>query len=133
MTACSPGESHGVDERRIFTRLQSAFAGMLDHADQNLARLVGFLEETGMLANTIVLVTSDNGASQEGGPLWLRQFGRPAQFRTESFAEKLARIDEIGGPKTTFELSARLGHGGQHAVAGATSRIPTAAAFAIRW
>jgi hypothetical protein len=33
-------ESHSADERRFFTRLQAAFAAMLDHADQQLARLV---------------------------------------------------------------------------------------------
>src|SRR4029078_12857883 len=35
---------HSDDEQRVFTRLQSAFAGMLDHADQHLARLVAFLD-----------------------------------------------------------------------------------------
>jgi len=93
-------ESHSADEQRVFTRLQSAYAAMLDHADQNLARLVGFLEQTGMLADTIVVVTSDNGASQEGGPLGYVNSTGPRNFRAESFAEKLARIDEIGGPKT---------------------------------
>jgi arylsulfatase len=93
-------ESHSADEQRVFIRLQSAYAAMLDHADQNLARLVDFLEQTGMLANTIVVVTSDNGASQEGGPLGFVNSAGPRNFRAESFAEKLARIDEIGGPAT---------------------------------
>ena len=39
-----PWDEHSADERRFFTRLQAAFAGMLDHADQQLARLVAFLE-----------------------------------------------------------------------------------------
>jgi arylsulfatase A-like enzyme len=93
-------ESCSADEQRVFTRLQSAYAAMLDHADQHLARLVGFLEQTGMLENTIVVVTSDNGASQEGGPLGFVNSAGPRNVRTESFAEKLARIDEIGGPRT---------------------------------
>jgi len=92
--------SHTADERRFFIRLQSAYAAMLDHADQHLGRLVGFLEQTSMLANTIVLVTSDNGASQEGGPLGYVNSAGPRNSRTESFAEKLARIDEVGGPKS---------------------------------
>jgi arylsulfatase len=93
-------ESHTADEQRFFTRLQSAYAAMLDHADRHLARLVAFLEQTSMLANTIVLVTSDNGASQEGGPLGYVNSAGPRNLRAESFPEKLARIDEIGGPKT---------------------------------
>jgi arylsulfatase len=92
-------ESHRADEQRLFTRLQSAYAAMLDHADRHLARLIDFLERTSMLANTIVLVTSDNGASQEGGPLGFVNSLGPRNGRDESFAEKLARIDEIGGPK----------------------------------
>jgi arylsulfatase len=93
-------QSHRADEQRVFTRLQSAYAAMLDHADRNLARLIDFLERTSMLANTIVLVTSDNGASQEGGPLGFVNSLGPRNARDESFAEKLARIDEIGGQKT---------------------------------
>jgi arylsulfatase len=93
-------QSHRADEHRVFTRLQSAYAAMLDHADRNLARLIDFLERTSMLANTIVLVTSDNGASQEGGPLGFVNSLGPRNARDESFAEKLARIDEIGGQKT---------------------------------
>jgi arylsulfatase len=95
-----PWESHRADERRVFTRLQSAYAAMLDHADRNLARLIDFLGRTSKLANTILLVTSDNGASQEGGPLGFVNSLGSRNGREESFAEKLARIDEIGGPKT---------------------------------
>jgi arylsulfatase A-like enzyme len=95
-----PWESHGPDERRFFIRLQSAYAAMLDHADRHLARLVAFLERTGMLANTLVLVLSDNGASQEGGPLGFVNSAGPRNLRPEPFAEKLARIDDIGGPDT---------------------------------
>jgi arylsulfatase A-like enzyme len=95
-----PWASHSADERRLFTRLQSAFAAMLDHADQHLARLVAFLERTDMLANTLVLVLSDNGASQEGGPLGFVNSTGPRNLRPETFAEKLARIDDIGGPDT---------------------------------
>ena len=62
-------DEHSADEKRVFTRLQSAFAGMLDHADRHLARLVAFLEQAGVRDNTLILVLSDNGASQEGGPL----------------------------------------------------------------
>src|SRR5258708_24888393 len=51
-------------ERRLFTRLQAAYAAMLDHADQHLARLVTFLEQAGPLDDTLIVVMSDNGARQ---------------------------------------------------------------------
>jgi arylsulfatase A-like enzyme len=95
-----PWESHSADERRLFIRLQSAYAAMLDHADQHIGRLVAFLDRTGMLANTLVLVLSDNGASQEGGPLGFVNSAGPRNLRPERMAEKVARIDDVGGPDT---------------------------------
>lgn len=93
-----PWEQHSADERRFFTRLQAAFAGMLDHADRQLARLIGFLERSGQRDNTIILVLSDNGASQEGGLLGGVTLG-PRNMRQELWPERLSLIDEIGGPK----------------------------------
>ena len=93
-------DEHSDDERRVFTRLQSAFAGMLDHADRHLARLISFLEAAGVRDNTLILVLSDNGASQEGGPLGFINAMGPFNFRPEPMPEKLRRIDDIGGPDT---------------------------------
>ncbi|WP_439815484.1 sulfatase-like hydrolase/transferase [Zavarzinia sp. CC-PAN008] len=93
-------DEHGPDEQRLFTRLQSAFAAMLAHADQQLARLMAFLEEAGVADDTLVLVLSDNGASQEGGPLGMVNAMGPYNFRPELMPEKIARIDDIGGPDT---------------------------------
>jgi arylsulfatase len=95
-----PWTDHSADEQRFFTRLQSAFAGMLDHADQHIARLIGFLERSGVRDDTLILVLSDNGASQEGGPLGGVNLTGPRNLRAEPMAEKLARIDDIGGPGT---------------------------------
>ncbi len=88
------------DQRRLFTRLQSAYAAMLDHADQHIARIVDFLQRSGQLENTLILVLSDNGASQEGGPLGMVNAMGPYNFRPEAMAEKIARIEDIGGPDT---------------------------------
>ncbi|WP_312162265.1 arylsulfatase [Phenylobacterium sp.] len=93
-----PWAEHSPEEQRVFTRLQSAFAGMLDHADRHLARLVAFLEEAGVKDDTLILVLSDNGASQEGGPLGFVNAMGPYNMKFEPMAEKLARIEDIGGP-----------------------------------
>ncbi|MCF8506889.1 MAG: arylsulfatase [Caulobacter sp.] len=93
-------DEHTPDEQRLFTRLQAAFAGMLDHADQHLARLVGFLEDAGLREDTLILVLSDNGASQEGGPLGMINAMGPYNGKPEPMDEKIARIDDIGGPDT---------------------------------
>src|SRR6202042_2045697 len=93
-----PWSDHSPDEQRFFTRLQSAFAAMLDHADQHIGRLISFLEQTDQRDNTLILVLSDNGASQEGGLFGGVNVTGPRNLRPEPMAEKLARIDEIGGP-----------------------------------
>jgi len=61
-----PWDSLDADAKRLFTRLQGAYAAMLDHADQNIARLTAFLDTAGLTDDTLILVLSDNGASQEG-------------------------------------------------------------------
>lgn len=95
-----PWAEHSAEEQRFFIRLQSAFAGMLDHADQHIGRLIEFLERTEIRENTLVLVLSDNGASQEGGLFGGVNLTGPRNLRREPMAEKLARIDDIGGPGT---------------------------------
>ena len=95
-----PWAEHSGDEQRVFVRLQSAFAGMLDHADRHLARLISFLGAAGVRDNTLILVLSDNGASQEGGPLGFINAMGPYNLRPEPIPEKLRRIDDIGGPDT---------------------------------
>jgi arylsulfatase len=88
-----------ADERRLYARYMEAFAGFLSHTDEQIGRLVAFLEETGDLARTLVLVLSDNGASSEGGPTGSVNDSRPWNLAPRPLAEALARIDEIGGPR----------------------------------
>jgi arylsulfatase len=100
-------DEHTPDEQRVFTRLQSAFAGMLDHADRQLARLVDFLEQAGVRDDTLILVLSDNGASQEGGPLGFVNAMGPYNLKFEPMPEKLANIDNIG----TIDSHSNFPHG----------------------
>jgi arylsulfatase A-like enzyme len=95
-----PWDEMNADERRVAQRLKAAYAAMLDHTDQHLARLVEFLESTGQFDNTLVLVLSDNGASQEGGPLGFVNALGPFNLIHESTQTRLARLDDIGGPDT---------------------------------
>ena len=89
-----------ADEQRLFTRLQSAYAAMLEHADEHIGRLTHYLDVSGQADNTLVLVLSDNGASQEGGPLGMVNAMGPYNFKPEPLDEKIRRIDDIGGPDT---------------------------------
>jgi len=88
------------DQRRLFARMQEVYAGFLDHTDHHIGRFIDFLEETGQLDNTLIMLISDNGASREGGPNGtvneLRFFNRVR----ESLEANLEMIDELGGPLT---------------------------------
>ncbi len=93
-------DDHDAGERRLFTRLAAAYAAMLEHFDRHLGRLAEFLRASGTLDDTLVLVLSDNGASQEGGPKGFVNAMGPFNMVGESMEQKLERIDDIGGPDT---------------------------------
>ena len=85
------------DERRLFARLMECFAGFLTHTDEQLGRLVGFLERIGVLDDTLVLLCSDNGTSAEGGPYGSLNEHRFTHQRLDDPADTLARLDDLGG------------------------------------
>ena len=91
---------HSADEQRVFSRLAGAYAAMLEHTDQQLARLMNFLHAAQLTENTLVLLLSDNGASQEGGPNGFVNAMGPFNGQPESMQTKLAHLDDIGGPDT---------------------------------
>ena len=53
-------------EKKVYCRLQEAFAGFLDHADHHLGRVMAALDEMGVRDDTLVMLVSDNGASRKG-------------------------------------------------------------------
>ncbi|UBU18218.1 arylsulfatase [Nonomuraea gerenzanensis] len=89
-----------ADRRRMYARQQEVFAGFLSHADAQLGRLLGHLEETGRLDDTIVVLFSDNGASAEGGLDGSVNEHRFSAGARESTADNLAHYDDWGGPRT---------------------------------
>ncbi len=95
-----PWASLGEGEQRLAARLQEAFAAYLEHTDAQLGRLLEELNRMGRLENTVVVVMSDNGASQEGGPLGVLHEMKYFNFVAEDLDDALARIDEIGGPNS---------------------------------
>ena len=63
-----PWDSLSDEEKRLFARMAEVYAGFLSHADNEIGRLLDYLEESGQLDNTMIVLVSDNGASGEGGP-----------------------------------------------------------------
>jgi arylsulfatase len=91
-----PWDELSADERRLAVRLQAAFAGMLEHTDLHVGRLVGFLREQGLLDDTLLITISDNGASQEGSAAGTLHQGRYFERAPITIDQALAHVDEIG-------------------------------------
>jgi len=89
----------GADEKRLFVRLQAAYAAFLEHADAQIGRVLAQLAALGIVDDTLVLVLSDNGASREGGRFGAVDINGPYSGVRETIAEQLDRIDSIGGPE----------------------------------
>ena len=96
----TPWDELGVDEQRISARYMEVYAAMVDSVDQNFGRLREALEAMGEWDNTVVIFTSDNGASREGEVEGTTGYYVHLLGETDVAAD-LARIDEIGGPTTT--------------------------------
>ena len=95
-----PWQSLSADEKRLFVRMAEVFAGYVEYTDDQVGRVIDFLESSGELDNTIIVAISDNGASGEGGPNgtfneWRFFNGVPTP--TELTVQ---HIDELGGPKS---------------------------------
>jgi arylsulfatase A-like enzyme len=88
------------NERRFAARLQEAFAAMLTHTDQQIGRLTAFLEEIGVLDDTLVILVSDNGASQEGGRVGTFDEMKFFNMMGEDVDKAVDRLDDIGGPES---------------------------------
>ena len=93
-----PWEDLSDNAKHFALKLQEAFAGFLDHTDHHIGRFISFLEEMGEIDNTIIILTSDNGASQEGGVTGVMDEAMYFLRVEQDVDEVQSRIDEIGGP-----------------------------------
>lgn len=60
-------DSLDADHKKLYTRQMEVFAAQLEYCDAQIGRVLDTLERIGELDNTLIFVTSDNGASGEGG------------------------------------------------------------------
>jgi len=95
-----PWTSLSEDEQRLFARMAEVYAGFLSHADHHIGRLLDYLEETGQLDNTLVILVSDNGASGEGGPDGSVNEMKFMNGIPDDLQQNLAMLEQLGGTKT---------------------------------
>ncbi len=118
-----PWDTLSDDDKRLFARMAEVFAGYVSYSDDQLGRVIDFLEESGQLDNTIIVAVSDNGASGEGGPNgtfneWRFFNGLPTPHGTVAGAHRRTRwslrrttTTTPGGPGRSTPRS-RTGNGG---------------------
>ena len=95
-----PWDSLHDDEKRLFTRMAEVYAGFLGHADHEIGRLLGYLDESGQLDNTLIVLVSDNGASGEGGPNGSVNENKILNGLPDKIDEALPFLDDLGSPRT---------------------------------
>lgn len=90
-------DSLSAYEKRLFSRYMEVYAGFLDHTDEQIGRVIDYIDKIGEKENTIIILLSDNGASAEGG-----QYGRYVVDEVKIFNREdevkfaLEHIDEMG-------------------------------------
>lgn len=89
-----------ADERELFARHMEVFAAMVGCVDRATGRLLAALDELGELDNTIVVFTSDNGASREGEVVGTSSYMVHLLNGDDVDADR-ARLDLLGGPQTS--------------------------------
>lgn len=91
-------------DRDRYARHMEVYAAMVATVDRSLGRLYDELEALGELDNTIIVFTSDNGATKEGGAEGTRSYfsrfvhvaGLPSGWQPDVARD----IDLLGGPRT---------------------------------
>src|SRR5260370_41070126 len=80
--------------------MAEVYAAFLRHTDYQIGRISDYLEESGQLDNTVVIVISDNGASGEGGPTGSVNENKFLNGIPDSLEENLKYLDVLGSPLT---------------------------------
>lgn len=85
------------EERTVYARFMAAYAGFLEHTDEQIGRLVQYLKGQNLFDNTAIFLMSDNGGAPEAGTKG--GFARPYGDRT-TVHQMYERIEEMGTETT---------------------------------
>lgn len=95
-------DSLSAEEQAFAARQMEVYAAMVDNVDRNLGRLCEALAALGVLDDTLIVFSSDNGASPGGGPFgttaYLRH-GYTAALERRPGPRELERAALVGGPR----------------------------------
>ncbi len=93
----NPGDPAWADlsrvEKEVFARFMEAYAGFLEHTDEQIGRLVDYLKEEALFDNTLIVLISDNGGAPEAGVQGNFEHPYSGKLTTEEMHE---RLDALG-------------------------------------
>lgn len=95
-----PWDSLSEDAKKLYRRMAEVYAGFLSYTDNQIGRLIDYLEQSGQLDNTLIIVVSDNGASGEGGPYGSVNENKFFNGVPDDLQENLKYLDVLGSPLT---------------------------------
>jgi arylsulfatase len=95
-----PWDTLGDEEKRLFARMAEVFAGFLTYTDAQIGRILDYLDESGQLDNTVIVVISDNGASGEGGPNGSVNESKFFNGYIDTVEDSMRYFDVLGSPQT---------------------------------
>jgi len=89
-----------AEQKKLYAHQMEVFAASLSYADDQFGSILDALQARGELENTIVIITSDNGASAEGAYNGTYNEATLVTGQLPSVADDMRFYDEWGGPKT---------------------------------
>lgn len=97
----NPGDpawtSLSEQERKVYARFMAAYAGFLEHTDEQIGRLVSWLKEKKLFDNTAIFLLSDNGGAPEAG----NRGGFQRPYGDNMTVQQMHdRLEELGSPTT---------------------------------
>ncbi|MEY3896171.1 MAG: Arylsulfatase [Verrucomicrobiota bacterium] len=84
------------DRQEDLAHRMAVYAAMVQHLDAGVGRIVTHLKTTGEFENTLILVTSDNGACYEWGPFGFDDTSRAGK----TILHRGDALETMGGPGT---------------------------------
>jgi arylsulfatase len=93
-------DSLSDDQKKLYARQMENWAGFMEHTDHQIGRLLDALDAMGKLENTLIMLTSDNGASSEGGVNGCFNEMSTFNYYMEKAEEILPKLDKLGGPES---------------------------------
>lgn len=86
--------------KKVFSRMAEIYCGFVTYTDENIGRIVDYLEKLEILDNTVIIyIQGDNGGSAEGSQAGtLNEGARLGNGIIEDFAMIERALPDLGGP-----------------------------------